>query len=73
MSLYMITGKVTEDCTVRVIQDEEFKAEKDVIAGKYVIYFESDNNSPITACAENNAGILISFGNIRPVEVLHKD
>ena len=74
MALYMISGKVTEGCTIKIIQEDEFKVEKIVGPGTYVIYFESDNSSsPITACAENPDGILISFGNIRPVEVLHKD
>lgn len=70
MALYMISGKVTEDCTIKIIQDEEFRAEKFVEAGPYSVYFESDSDSLITAAAENSEGILISFGSIRPVEVL---
>lgn len=70
MALYMISGKVSEDCTIKIIQDEEFRAEKFVEAGSYAIYFESDSDTLITAVAENSDGILISFGSIRPVEVL---
>lgn len=71
--LYMISGKVTEDCTIKIIQDDEFKAEKFVTVGPYAIYFESDRDSFITAAAENKDGIIVSFGSIRPVEVLKSD
>lgn len=70
MALYMIAGKVDEDCIIKIIQDDEYKAEKKVVAGTYSIYFESDSNSNITAAAENSSGVIISFGSIKPIEVL---
>lgn len=70
MGLYKISGRVSEKCTIRIIQDDEYKAEKDVLPGPYEILFISHSGSSILAVAENEQGLTIKFPNIEAVEVL---
>jgi hypothetical protein len=68
MAIYKISGDITEDALIYVIQDEEYKGKRRVSAGHYEIVFESESDSSIIAVAENSEGKILSFGNITVID-----
>jgi len=70
MALYIISGKVNENCVIRIIQNEEYVAEIPAPKSPYSIYFEADGDEPITAAIENDDGMIVGFSDVKLVEVI---
>lgn len=70
MITYKISGTISEDAVIYIIQDGEYKGRKNVTTGNYEVFFESDSDDGVIAVAENADGRIISFGNIIPIEII---
>jgi len=70
MNLYKIIGKAREKSKLKIIQDDEYRAEKDVLSGRYEVFFEYPSSSPIVVVLEDSRGGSVIFPYVEMVEVL---
>lgn len=73
MGTYKISGTAEENCTIHILQNEDYKAKKEVSKGSYEIFFESVHGDNIIAVAENESGIIVGFGRVQAIEILQFD
>jgi len=65
---YKISGTVSEPCTVYVFQNEQYEGRYLVSsAGSYSTVFEADAAGDILTFAKNQAGEVVSFGEVTAI------